>query len=271
MYRALESERPDAVFHDPYARPLAGQRGEQIFASMPRARQYGWPMVVRTAVTDEIVVRLAPKVDAVLNLAAGLDARPYRLDLPASLRWIEVDFPETLDYKANLLAGSSPRCALQRIPLDLSDRDSRVKLFARVGAECARVLVVSEGLLVYLPPADAGALASDLAAVAAMRWWVTDVATPWVLRVMQRTWGKALASGGAPFRFAPDDAGAFFTSHGWRIAEYRANMLEGARLKRFPAAWFWRMLFWRAWARAATQRSGQMLGVLLLENANTAL
>src|SRR5260370_39023048 len=51
-YRALESERPDAIFHDPYARALAGERGERITNEMPRARQYGWPMVVRTAVMD---------------------------------------------------------------------------------------------------------------------------------------------------------------------------------------------------------------------------
>ena len=269
MYRALESERPDALFHDPYARTLAGRRGEEILDSMPRARQYGWPMVVRTAVLDELILRLAPQADAVLNLAAGLDARPYRLALPPALRWIEVDFPQTLDYKARLLADAAPRCTVERVPLDLADRGARTDLFARIGSQNARVLVVSEGLLVYLAPDDAGVLASDLAAVGAMRWWLTDIASPWVLRIMARTWGKALSSGGAPFRFAPADAGSFFASHGWRVAEYRSNMLEGARLKRFPGVWFWRILFWRAWARAATQRDGQMVGVLLLENAKT--
>ncbi|MBV8280670.1 MAG: class I SAM-dependent methyltransferase, partial [Candidatus Eremiobacteraeota bacterium] len=258
---------PDALFHDPYARRLAGARGEEMLATMPRAMQYGWPMVVRTAVMDEIIVRLAPQVDAVLNLAAGLDARPYRLDLPKNLRWIEVDFPSTIDYKTSLLADAPARCALERVALDLSDRDARRALFNRLGSAYPRMLAISEGLLVYLGADNAGALADDLAAIPSMRWWLTDIASPWVLRIMRRTWGKRLEQGGAPFLFAPKEAGAFFTSHGWTIREYHPNMIEGERLNRFPFAWFWRILFWRAWARAPSQRDGQMVGVLLLENA----
>ena len=33
-----------------------------------------------------------------------LDARPYRLDLPSTLRWIDVDLPEIISYKEELLA-----------------------------------------------------------------------------------------------------------------------------------------------------------------------
>jgi len=47
-YRALESERPDALFHDPYARELAGERGWRILEGLPKARRTDWPMVVRT-------------------------------------------------------------------------------------------------------------------------------------------------------------------------------------------------------------------------------
>src|SRR2546421_6734713 len=92
MYRAMESERPDALFHDPYARRLAGPAGAQILAAMPQGRRWAWPMIVRTAVMDEIVMRLVTEqgVDTVLNLAAGLDARAYRLDLPQELHWIDV-------------------------------------------------------------------------------------------------------------------------------------------------------------------------------------
>src|SRR2546427_252302 len=100
LYRAMESERPDALFRDPYARRLAGERGERIVASMRRGRAMAWPMIVRTAVLDELILRAIERdgVDTVLNLAAGLDTRPYRLPLPSSLRWVEADFP----------AGSAP-------------------------------------------------------------------------------------------------------------------------------------------------------------------
>ena len=54
LYRAIESERPDALFHDPYARRLAGERGARIFDGVPKARTWGWPMIVRTAVMSVV-------------------------------------------------------------------------------------------------------------------------------------------------------------------------------------------------------------------------
>ena len=82
--RAHETERRHPLFRDPYARLLAGERGEQIARVLRRGRQ-SWPVVVRTAVFDELILRAIARdgVTCVLNLAAGLDTRPYRLDLPA--------------------------------------------------------------------------------------------------------------------------------------------------------------------------------------------
>jgi methyltransferase (TIGR00027 family) len=267
FYRALESERPDAIFKDVYARALAGPRGEEIVRKMPRGKSFGWPMVVRTAVMDEIIVRLAPQLDGVLNLAAGLDARPYRMLLPAGLRWYDVDFPAQLEYKAHILGDAKPVCVLERIPLDLSDTAARAALFARIGAQCERVLVISEGLLAYLKPEEAGALADDLAGHPSFRWWLTDIASPWVLKMIKRAWGKSLAST-AQFQFGPEDASAFFTQHGWRIVEYHSNIVEAQRLKReFKGAWFFRMIMPGWWRGEAARRNGPMAGVLLLENA----
>src|SRR3979490_2269975 len=91
IYRAMESERPDALFRDPYARRLAGPRGAEIVRDMPRGRAMAWPVIGRTAVVDEVSLPPVERdgVHTVLNLAAGLDTRPYRLSLPAGLRWIE--------------------------------------------------------------------------------------------------------------------------------------------------------------------------------------
>ena len=271
FYRALESERPDALFSDPYARPLAGTRGEAILARMPRGRQYGWPMVVRTAVMDEVVTRIAPRVDAVLNLAAGLDSRPYRLELPASLRWIEVDFPSMLEYKAGVLEPATAKCVIERVPLDLADVPARKELFARLGAQVRSALVITEGLLIYLSADEAGALADDLSSRRSFTYWLTDVASPFVLRIVQRTWGKELRASGTLFKFGPEDAPAFFAAHGWCLKEYHANIIEGQRLHReFPMAWLWRALLPFMWRQEASRRSGPMAGVLLLENAKSA-
>src|SRR5262249_25651844 len=151
-----------AIFRDPYARRLAGARGEEILGAMPQGRRFAWPMIVRTSLFDEIVLRLAGQVDTVLNLAAGLDARPYRLSLPPSLKWIDVDLPPMIEYKRQVLASEKPRCGVEFVPLDLADREARRALFARVGAEGKRVLVATEGLLVYLTREQAGELATDL-------------------------------------------------------------------------------------------------------------
>src|SRR5438045_3112186 len=85
VYRAMETERSDAIFRDPFARRLAGQRGEQIVNELKRGRAAAWAMIVRTAVFDEIISDTIKRhdVDLVLNLAAGLDARPWRMPLPS--------------------------------------------------------------------------------------------------------------------------------------------------------------------------------------------
>jgi O-methyltransferase involved in polyketide biosynthesis len=92
VYRAKESERADAVFRDPYARKLAGDRGMQIAAAMPFAQRHSWGYIARTWLVDQVIEREVQQgTDMVINLAAGLDSRPYRMPLPASLRWVEVD------------------------------------------------------------------------------------------------------------------------------------------------------------------------------------
>src|SRR5919109_5024040 len=151
VYRARETERPDAAFRDPYARALAGERGDQIAKAMPFAEQNAWSFIARTYLFDKYIARLVQQgTDLVVNLAAGLDARPYRMELPPSLRWVEVDLPEILDYKEDILRGAKPVCALERVRLDLSNHDARRGLFARLGREATNVLAVSEGLLIYL-------------------------------------------------------------------------------------------------------------------------
>jgi O-methyltransferase involved in polyketide biosynthesis len=111
VYRAQESERADAVFRDPYARKLAGDRGTQIAAAMPFAQRHSWSYTARTWLVDQVIEREVQQgADMVVNLAAGLDSRPYRMQLPASLRWIEIDLPDMLTYKQEVLAAERPLC-----------------------------------------------------------------------------------------------------------------------------------------------------------------
>ena len=269
MYRALESERPDALFRDPYARRLAGPAGEQILASMPQGRRWAWPMIVRTAVMDEIVMRLLTQdgVDTVLNLAAGLDTRAYRLDLPSQLHWIDVDLEGILSYKEAALAGERPRCRTEFVQADLTDQAARRSLFQRVGAQAKRALVITEGLLVYLKTEDVTSLAQDLAAQPAFRWWLIDLGSPALLQFLSRTWGNQLRSGNAPMQFAPAEGTAFFAPTGWVETEYRPMLDEALRLRRAPKmAWVWRLLALLA-SKKRRQQFKRFSGVVLLENS----
>ncbi len=268
LYRAMESERPDALFHDPYARRLAGERGAQILNAMPKALTWAWPMIVRTAVMDELILRTISRdgADVVINLAAGLDTRPYRLPLPPSLRWYDVDFPDVIAYKREQLTRERSVCALEHAGADLTDAGERHALFARLGASARAALVISEGLLVYLTPEQVAGLAAELREQASFRWWLIDLGSPALLKMMERTWGKAVAAGNAPFRFAPAEGTAFFQPYGWREAEYRSIWEESRRLKRtMRLAWLWNLVGKLA-TKARRDQFRRFSGIVLLES-----
>jgi methyltransferase (TIGR00027 family) len=179
MYRAMESERPDALFHDPYARRLAGERGEQIASTISERQQPSWAYMARTLNFDQLILgEVARGADMVINLAAGLDTRPYRLELPPNLQWIEVDLPELIAYKTELLRDETPVCRLERIALDLAAVDARRALFAVLSARAKSVVIVSEGLLIYLTEEENEVLANDLAAHENFRSWIIDLVSP---------------------------------------------------------------------------------------------
>lgn len=266
MYRAMESDRPDALFRDPYARRLAGARGEDILHRMPKGRAFAWPMIVRTVVIDELILRVIRDdgVDLVVNLAAGLDTRPYRMELPRTLRWIEVDYPATIEEKTKALAAETPRCHLERIPVDLADDAARTALLERVAGQGSKALVITEGLMIYLTREQAGELARELAAVPHMRFWILDIAAPFILKLMARTWSRRLGPS-ATFQFAPEEGAQFYERFGWQLREYRSSWIESRRLKREPSmGWMWRLLWPRAWRQEHNRRTGPMTGVLLL-------
>ena len=244
MYRAMESERPDAIFRDPFARRLAGVKGENIVDAMPKGRQMAWPMIVRTAVFDEVILREIHEeaVDLVINLAAGLDARPWRMDLPPELVWLDADLPGILDWKSEVMKDERPRCRYEALGADLTKDAQRDAVLGRADT-ARRALVVTEGLLIYLTDQDVATLADRLHAHASIQRWVTDLASPALLKVMKRSWGRGVEEGGAPFRFAPADAVGLFAAHGWREREWHDTWGNAQRLGRtMPMVWLWNFL-----------------------------
>jgi methyltransferase (TIGR00027 family) len=269
FYRAMETERPDAIFTDPFARRLAGLRGEEIVDTMRRGRSMAWAMIVRTAVFDEVIRSAVfdKGVDTVLNLAAGLDARPWRLELPSGLRWVDVDLPEILQYKRDSLKGEKLNCLYEAIAADMTDAAPRRALFERIGRESKSVLVVTEGLLIYLTAEEVGALAKDLSGQSSFHWWLIDLASPRLLNIMERQWGRAVAKGNAPFKFAPPEGTDFFRPFGWREAEFRSALEEARRLNReMRMMWLWRFIGRMSGSKRQAEMR-RMSGIVMLEQA----
>jgi methyltransferase (TIGR00027 family) len=231
-YRAAESKRPDALFRDPLAGVLAGERGEKIARSMPMSFWTQWTVVMRTVIIDDFIKQaIANGADTVLNLGAGLDTRPYRMDLPESLLWIEADYPQMIEFKEAKLAGEKPRCKLERVKADLSNAMERRQLLASVDARASKTIVLTEGVIPYLSEEEAGALADDLRSQKHSGLWIVEYLAPRTMKYRNRGPMRRRMQN-APFKFAPADWFGFFRQHGWQPKETRYFMDEAARLKR---------------------------------------
>jgi methyltransferase (TIGR00027 family) len=228
--RALESDRPDGLIRDPFARRLAGDRGMALMKNVAVPQWMELGLGLRTRLLDEMLAAaLVQGVDCVLCLGAGLDARPWRLDLPADLRWTEVDFPEMLDYKYSVLEATAPHCCLERTSADLNNASERQGVLATAASGARCPLLITEGLLMYLPSETVRALAIE-AREAGFRFWLMDSSS---LALMRRAHGDAVDHinrvraeshlEGPPIRDVVE-------RHGWKPLDRRLFLEEGPKL-----------------------------------------
>jgi O-methyltransferase involved in polyketide biosynthesis len=172
---------------------------------------------------------------------------------------------EILEYKTETLKNEKPVCRYEPIQLDLTDVSKREALFAQIGANSSRVLVVTEGLLIYLTADQVATLARDLHAPPSFKWWVIDLASPRLLAMMQKMWGRSVNAGNAPFQFAPADGTQFFEAYGWTEAEYHPAMESAQRLHReMKMMWLWRLLA-RMRSKKVREEFRRINGFVLME------
>lgn len=153
--RAAESLRADRLFRDPIAVDLAQQapRTGSAVPTWPGLRDYlRCHVVVRSQVYDrEITAAVARGCRQVVLLAAGYDARAFRLGLPEHVTVFEVDQHSVLDHKAGVVAalGLTPTCRRVTVAADL--RTDWLDRLRRAGHDPAVPTAwLAEGLLVYL-------------------------------------------------------------------------------------------------------------------------
>lgn len=261
-HRAVETARPDAIFRDPLAACLAGDTGLALVQTLPGHGRNSWPFVARTYLIDRLISsQVSAGVDVIINLAAGLDTRPYRMALPKALTWVEVDLPDLLSYKVEQLRSDRPACKLERIACDLSDRASRREVIVKLGRRGNNILVVTEGLLIYLDEAEVSSLAQDLAWCSSVRHWILDLVSPALLKRLQQAFGRSLVDANAPLKFGPATGVGFFEPFGWKPVEAQSLLKTAKTLKRLP--WY----YWPFTLVADKQPPGNVpwSGVCLME------
>jgi methyltransferase (TIGR00027 family) len=222
--RAVESDRADALFHDPLARSLAGDEGFAVRQAM-RGGIAGNDdrdphLSIRTRFFDDALLDAVRTGGArqVLMLAAGMDSRAFRLDWPDGVVLFEVDRPEIFDYKEPIVKrlGVQPRCDRRVVGADLAG-DWTPSLRAARFDTSAKTAVLIEGLLMYLDEQEARGLLEALRSlVPAQSWMGMDVVnsemltSPYSAGLM-----RMLSSLGCPWKFGVSSAADFLGEYGW--------------------------------------------------------
>jgi methyltransferase (TIGR00027 family) len=215
-FRAAESKRRDALFKDPFAEILTAGHEQNISNSMSSiARTASWSVVIRTHLIDEIILRYVNQgYKTLINLGSGLDTRPYRLALGEDFHWVEIDFPNVIDFKNQKLQEHQPNCKLERIALDLSNHNKRRELFKELNTRIGPALVLCEGVIMYLDEEAVSSLAEDIKEQSNFKLWIADYYSLEIYKIYQSPKFVNLFSN-APFLFFPADWFSFFQKCGW--------------------------------------------------------
>jgi methyltransferase (TIGR00027 family) len=182
--RALATEDPNPIINDPFAAPLVRAVGIDFFTRVvdgdidptdagendnPELQTETDSLAVRTRFFDEFFIDAAAAgVDQAVILAAGLDARAYRLDWPAGSVVYEVDQPQVVAFKTETMArlGAEPKARRRTVSVDL--RDDWPTALRNSGFDATKPSAWSaEGLLMYLPPEAQDRLFDHITALSA--------------------------------------------------------------------------------------------------------
>ena len=233
-YRAEENKRKDAHFRDIYAEKFIGDKGLKIVKSI-KSESMRWVFVARTLSIDNNLLDCLKesKIDAVLNLGAGFDVRPFRLNLPQNLTWIDVDLANIIEIKKSVLADVKPNCAVEYHVLNLEQHAQRSEFLKKIAGRFKNIFVISEGLTPYLNEMEVGTLAKNLSQFPSYQHWTFDYMTIQVLHDMEVKWGKALHNSGCPFKFGIPDA-CWFESYGWSHINTKFTVAESLKQNRLP-------------------------------------
>lgn len=258
--RALASREPDALIDDAFAAPLVRAVGIDFFNRLldgeleptvaedanATARPMTEVMAVRTRFFDDFFLQAAAAgIRQAVILAAGLDARAYRLAWPDGTVVYEIDQPEVIEFKTRTLTdlGAEPTADRRTVAIDL--RDDWPAALRRSGFDETKPTAWSaEGLLVYLPPEAQDRLFDDITALSAPG---SRLATEYhpdgaaVLTDSNQSMGRRFADQGLDLDLADlvyagerRPAGDYLTEQGWQVRGRTRTEVFAAYGRSFP-------------------------------------
>jgi methyltransferase (TIGR00027 family) len=235
--RDHESQSGKPVFRDAFAaRFLKADRKEQI------EKQYGDKLEtmrashsVRTRLFDDLILKAMAKghFEKVICLGAGFDARPYRLPLPPTSVWYEVDFPWIVDEKNHLLQHEQAFCRVIRRAADLGNSAEVGKFVGEICRTHGSVLVIAEGLFRYLSRDKVCFLLDCFRRSQAPSWWIFDYVCAGAFRDLL----AGTESTDEPKAFDPDLV--WVESRGWKIESVIDLYEETLRRNPQGSLWEW--------------------------------
>lgn len=224
--RALEFDASDGFVRDPFAARLAGERGMAILRALPQPEMMRFGIGVRSHFIDELLLETlaTEKIATVLSLGCGLDTRPWRLEVAADLRWIEVDFADMLDYKNALMLAETPRCRRESIAADVNDAAQRRNIYAAVGP--APALMITEGFLMYLSGATVHALAAETSKESGIAHWMSDITTTPFMKAISMNMPQSVRDVQARDCLNGEEILESIRRQGWRTAARRSYITD---------------------------------------------
>jgi methyltransferase (TIGR00027 family) len=177
----------------------------------------------------------------VVLIAAGMDARAFRLEWPRETRVFEVDHPELLLEKQARLNSLSARPRVDRRVVEVDLTADWLPALCRTGFDSKKPTVwVAEALLFFLTDGQARFLLDTLAAVSARgSVLAADVLSAALLHhIGTQPFLQALGNDGIPWLFGTDEPEEYFRRSGWQITDVKQPGQEGAGLGRWPYRWY---------------------------------
>jgi len=175
-------------------------------------------LAIRTRFFDEFIMAAMHSVQQFVILAAGMDARAFRLELPSNTTWYEVERASVLAHKEQILAqvGAVAKCCRRAVSADLNG--AWVEHLSAAGFDRAvPALFLVEGLTPYLQPGAVNSLLSQIGKLALpqSRLGVDFVGQTFLASPLTQAYLSGLKELGLPWLFGTDSPEQLLSEFGW--------------------------------------------------------